>query len=214
MSERKAEYRTKGDDMTIDSRIGPLILRPGGHAWDTASWIEGAARGTPLLCALCGFQARLDGWDVSPNDDCGLEGTFFDPSDHYPGCEYYVSSDCPGQPAENPQDTYACECPDCEGREVTQIQCGPDGCRTVNVQCSRCKGTGRVSQETLRLMEIGENFRAYRRGLKIPLTRAARILGLKSEALSWFEHGYSGLPADRIQRMRRDLAISANTSHE
>ena len=67
------------------------------HDWDLEAWIAGAEAFSPLKCTRCGFEARTDEIDVPPDCTCDmrLEETYFDFSDHGPGCEYFSGPSCP-----------------------------------------------------------------------------------------------------------------------
>ena len=67
------------------------------HDWDFEAWIAGAEEFSPLRCTRCGFEARTGGIDVPAECTCdmSLEETYFDFSDHVPGCEYFSGPSCP-----------------------------------------------------------------------------------------------------------------------
>ena len=67
------------------------------HQWDFDTWVKGAENFSPLLCSNCGQPAQHDGIDVSADCSCGVaeEGTYFDPSDHSPGCAFHGGKPCP-----------------------------------------------------------------------------------------------------------------------
>lgn len=67
------------------------------HDWDFEAWIAGAENFSPLKCTRCGFEPRTGRIGVPADRTCdmSLEETYFDFSDHVPGCEFFSGPSCP-----------------------------------------------------------------------------------------------------------------------
>ena len=86
-------------------------------------------------------------------------------------------------------------CPDCKGKsKIFGIGCGNQGCRPMEMKCFRCKGTGEISQEMMRWIEVGK---------KIRESRMNRDISLRSEAkrLNMLPSFYSDIESGRVENL-------------
>ena len=83
-------------------------------------------------------------------------------------------------------------CPDCEGDgkyTVLAYYGGVWGCVPTEMQCSRCKGAGRMPEEMVAWRESGQQMRSDRLGRQLSLREEANRLGVSVVELSQMERG-------------------------
>ena len=72
------------------------------------------------------------------------------------------------------QEAFTVPCPHCDGQgHIGAIGCGPDGCRSLIVQCDTCQGRGTLSEIQSIRLQAGSR-----------LQRARRVRGAMTKARS------------------------------
>ena len=75
------------------------------------------------------------------------------------------------------------------GSSVALVNYGSGGCRPAAVTCTRCGGTGRITEEKLEWESIGDVLRSTRLSFRYSQREAAQELGISPVDLSKMESG-------------------------
>lgn len=82
------------------------------------------------------------------------------------------------------------KCPDCKSKgKIFALVDGPEYSGPADFQCTRCKGTGEVNEDTERWMKIGGTHRTWRVAQWESIGDCAKRLGIGPAELSGMEHG-------------------------